>query len=563
MGGLGHGGKEGLARILAGHACLFVTMRCKTQGNEKQRALVLCILAVVCSGIGFALPLTSTILSIVFAGFLILWANPLGLPALAILWIRAVDFSPGALVGEEQILPDTVYLAGYPLSLQLFTLGCMTVCVLLLGMKSKRSDVPNRSEELDRVTEGPVVPTIVDKTGESGQLEFSEGVKFATARLLPPRLLSWSFFLWFMFLGLTAISSLWGRSLGDENWTQPLRASMALAAFFYGADLTPKMRNRFWVMDWLLWIAAVVLALIASGLYWNHIGFLYIALGSVAFWHGGYRNWLPLGLVLGTAAVAFGFVSRSSFTVLALLLTGLLAGWLFRQKRDSWSRPIIVAWTRLVLPLTLVLAPAALLTGPQAEFSSKHEGADLVGRLNEKVYSDRAILWRAAWNAIVENPKLVSPAGRALLVDHPITRSGDGYWRVHVHNSYLEILSQTGILGGIVFLALVVGFWWKLGSALLRTRAPIIRSFGAAALVTIPVGAATGIFPFDFQVGPWVWLWAGVTVGLSQLQPSSHSALVVLRRISSNTHLGERRFLVLKEGSADEYLPLTEYKKTR
>ncbi len=464
--------------------------------------MLLCVLAAGISGLGFVSPLTSTVLSITFAAFLIFWANPVGLPALAILWIQAVAFG-GAVYDPEQQFANAVSIAGLHLTLQLFTLFGITIRSLFEW--------------------------------------FFHPQTFGHSRWILR-----SFALWLLFFLITVISALWGKNSGYVNATEPLRASMSLAALFYGMILTAKIKRVPWVAEWLLRIAAVVLVLVAAGLYWNHIAYFYVPLGACAFWYAVHQKRWLLAAVCGVAPIAIAFFTGDTLTLIASTLLGLVAGfWLFHSNK-SLGRSATSRWTRLVFPISFLLLLAVLFSTYSPVYDTS-TSTDLTDRFVSKLFLDRGIFWRAAWARVIENPEVVSPAGRPLLVYFPGSGLQDDLWKIHVHNSYLEMLRQTGILGGVIFLILVIRFWLKLRIALLDSVIPIERVFAGAALITVLVGATTDIYPFDFFVGPWVWLWAGIAIGLSQSRyatnPSvstSQSATLVAQRIPVNRGLGEQ-----------------------
>lgn len=461
--------------------------------------MLLCVLAAGISGLGFVSPLTSTVLSSTFAASLIFWANPSGLPALAILWIQAVDFGGAAYEPEQQFV-NAVFIAGSPLTLQLITLFAITIRSLFEWCIHSQT--------------------------------------FGHSRWILR-----SFMLWLLFFQITIISALWGRSLGNQNWTQPLRASMSLVALFYGIILTAKIKRVPWVAGWLLRIAAVVLVLVVTGLYWNHIAFFYVPLAACAFWYAVRQKRLSLAVVCGAAPITIAYSTGDTFTLMASTLLGLVIGfWLFRSNK-SVGRSVTSRWTRLVLPVSILLSLVVLFSTYLPAYDTSSE-TSLTDRFLFKLYTDRGVLWRAAWTKVIENPEVVSPAGGSLLIYSPMRLQGY-LWNVHVHNSYLEMLRQTGILGGVIFLILVIRFWLKLRSALLDSVIPIERVFAGAVLITVLVGATGGMYPFDFFVGPWVWLWAGIAIGLSQSKRATNPAVsisrpatIVAQRIPVNRDLG-------------------------
>jgi O-antigen ligase len=446
--------------------------------KQKENVLFLCLIAVLISSIGFVSPQAAKALSIVFSAFLIAWANPLGLPALAILWIQAIDFCIGTN-GVEVELPGAIFVAGFPLTLSLATLFFITTRVLW---------------------EWLVRPKTFGRS----------------------RWLTLSFMLWLAFFLITLASGFMGKSLGHTNWTQPLRASMALATLFFGIIVAGKLKDKFWVVDWLLRIVVFVLLLMLLGLYWNHVGFLYIAIGACSLWLMiRQKRWL-LAALCGLSSIHF---TNSTLTIIAIIALGLLSGFFLFSAKKCLHRSMFSAFTALILPFSLFLIVVVLFLPVVFPFNNVGTDTDLKNRIVFKLYKDRGPLWRAAWDTAIIDLSTVSPSGSSLSVDHPMTRSSGNLWNIHVHNSFLEMLRQTGFPGAVVFFIVFLRFWLKLRSALLQPLPPVVLAFGGAALITSAVGATTGLFPFDFHAGPWIWLWAGIAIGLSQSRHKSISTI--------------------------------------
>lgn len=450
--------------------------------NEKEKALVLCFTAAGISASGFAFPLASTLMSIGFAAFLIFWANPIGLPALAVLWVQAVSFGGGAYQAQSEF-DNAVIIAGFPVTLQLFTLVWMTMRAMVEWIAHRKT--------------------------------------FAHRAWVRRSILLWS-----VFAVITLLSAIWGRSSGFSNWTQPLRASMSLACLFYGMVVAAKVERAPWVAEWYLWIAIGVLALVESGTYWNHVVFFYITLGACAFWYAvRSRRWL---LAVGCALAPFvALFSEDALTFIAAAVVSLFAGysWFYSRKRRTKK---VSRWKRMAIP-TVVLIVSVVLVGAVVFTSYSPDlqiipTSSLAQRFLFKLYLDRGVLWRAAWSAMAANPELLSPAGRPLLINSPFFSLPDNLWTVHVHNSFLEMARETGIPGGIIFIAIVIRFWRKLRNALFDATVPWVRVFAGATLIAILLGSTTGIWPFDFFAGPWIWLWSGVAIGLTRA-PSERSAV--------------------------------------
>lgn len=429
-----------------------------------------CAVAAFISILGFLSPQLSTVLSIAMAVFLILRADPAGLPALSILWIQAIEFTKGAVPGPDD-LPGAVWLFGFPLTLPLVALAALTARVLWESVRRQETFARTRRQKI-------------------------------------------MLFLWLLLFTVTVISAALGKGAGNSNWTQPLRVSMALGCLFYGLIIARAMENKLWVLTWLFRVALFVLLLMFASLYWSHIGFFYVALGATSvLLMVQQKRWL-LAMLSSTPVL---IVSRGgdTLTMLALILFGLLIG-LFFLKSGIWlNRKIFSVGTALIFPLGLLMVVAVLFVPLATPVGYVSRDADLLSRFIFKLYADRGPLWDAAWKLATSDFSLIIPSGSSLRVESSIINATKELWNIHIHNSFLEMLRQTGFLGAALFLVLFPILWFRLRTALLQPLPLEIRVFGGAALVASAVGSITGIFPFDFSAGPWIWLFAGITIGFS------------------------------------------------
>lgn len=92
------------------------------------------------------------------------------------------------------------------------------------------------------------------------------------------------------------------------------------------------------------------------------------------------------------------------------------------------------------------------------------------------------------------------------------------------HNEYLQVLAETGVIGGALFAALLFGFYAACLRVALRHPEPIWRRMALAALVGGTAFLFQNFFGLTFrETGPamFFWLWLGVVVvGASQLGPA-------------------------------------------
>lgn len=216
------------------------------------------------------------------------------------------------------------------------------------------------------------------------------------------------------------------------------------------------------------------------------------------------RWWARGGLI-----VALGL----NLYAMGILQVEWLSGWL----------PSIVAiaaitlfWSRKwFVVLLVVLAIAGVLLTPlyQATFSS-----DIEVQGN----GDRLILWKMSWEHLRDHPLLgTGPAGYAqhYMTYHPQEARS-------THNNYLDLIAQTGILGSLVWLWLVVAAARE-GFVVLKHAQPgALRTLGLAAcggLAASVVAMVLGdwILPFAYNQGiegyrytVFSWIFLGVLMSI-------------------------------------------------
>lgn len=119
---------------------------------------------------------------------------------------------------------------------------------------------------------------------------------------------------------------------------------------------------------------------------------------------------------------------------------------------------------------------------------------DLKNRLGMKLYEDRAPIWFAAWQTIVNNPHLQPP------LDPPkftieVRGNKETEWDYHSHNLFLESILRLGwIVGSLVSIVFIV-INMKAFNYLNFTKNKFILSFFLTAIMSNLVGSQTGIFP--------------------------------------------------------------------
>ncbi|MDH5572807.1 MAG: O-antigen ligase family protein [Gammaproteobacteria bacterium] len=180
--------------------------------------------------------------------------------------------------------------------------------------------------------------------------------------------------------------------------------------------------------------------------FWRGLNFAAAVMALIAVLYSGSRNaWLAISLIL--VIIPFMVVSRSS-------LRQVIMGYLV-------FIPVIVFAVMSVPDDTtsrMEKATKEFNTYLSHEYKSEQE-------LNDSSVGIRLELWRSAIKIFSENPVLgVGPGNMGVAMNELVER-GDarsavyrdpaGVRGIHVHNAYFEVLGTQGIIGIVVFLALL------------------------------------------------------------------------------------------------------------
>ena len=223
------------------------------------------------------------------------------------------------------------------------------------------------------------------------------------------------------------------------------------------------------------------------------------------------RRFGPVGWVL--AAVAIGLV---------VLLAGSRASWLTFGLVLLWTGWRVLGWKRLLglfLFGALLLGMGAMVSKPLAE-RMQRSTAVLTGSAEgvDHALSGRGRIWSAAWCMAREHP--VNGVGARGFREafpacdpHPgeIAAWGEGS-ALHAHQLLLEVLSETGSLGLLLWLAGAALAWraWRYADSAARDRA---RPAMLALAVTV--------FPLNTHLAAYSTFWGGVLLLLAALYAGS------------------------------------------
>lgn len=181
------------------------------------------------------------------------------------------------------------------------------------------------------------------------------------------------------------------------------------------------------------------------------------------------------------------------------------------------------------LSYTLMLATTAavaLLVGAAPFFDRFRSIFDVSDPRGDRA-SGRIDLWHAAWKGFEESPLLGLGAGnfQARALDLLQTTPGVDLRRNYVeagrvvHNAYLEVLTELGVIGFALFVAVLGLTLWRLVTTSRRAASmgDLFVERSAAALLLALLAIAVGAVSLSLEYGRLLWLVIGLALALDSL----------------------------------------------
>ncbi len=217
-----------------------------------------------------------------------------------------------------------------------------------------------------------------------------------------------------------------------------------------------------------------------------------------------------------------GWLSAASMIGLVILLAGARAAWLTYGLVLLWSGWRLLGWKRLLGVFALgavLLVGAAMLSPPVAERLDRSTAA-LTGDAEgvDHALSGRSRIWSAALCMARTHP-INGVGARGFREAFPACDQEAGElaaWgtgpALHAHQIVLEVLSETGVLGLLLWLAGAAMAWraWRFADVESRANA---RPAMLALAVTV--------FPLNTHLASYSTFWGGVLLLLSALYAGS------------------------------------------
>jgi len=236
----------------------------------------------------------------------------------------------------------------------------------------------------------------------------------------------------------------------------------------------------------------------------------------------GYLNLiLPLSLAAMVLAkerwVRQAALACHSMALAALYFTGSRGGLIAYAAMLLISmyflRPRRTALFRVLLAMALAWAMVALLELPS---QIEAEGESRFQQIDEFTSISRLALWNAAGAMFVQHPVLGVGYGnyRSLYSDYI---PGAAPNQLDAHNLYLQVLSETGVIGFLAFFGVMAGLV-TVAIKVARNSDPFYRLAGIAMGGALVATLTHGMVDFLFNVSPqfgglfWVMMGLGVVV---------------------------------------------------
>lgn len=327
----------------------------------------------------------------------------------------------------------------------------------------------------------------------------------------------------FLLLGLALVSTLQAEDTSQAIVTTTRYASFVALYFvisqFAGAH---GLQRR---IAWTLSIGSAVTGVLAS---WNFlsgatlsarlpngdpndIAFILATTLPFAMWLLRARGWGRAAAIILTGVIGVSILLTLSRGALVGLGAGLV--WYTLGERRKGRGALLAAAVVIGLAVLLVV-------------QLEHHRIETGLRAKEKVASTNVHTRLEAWGAAAR-----------LAADHPVVGVGPGNFRFHyleatgrppgtkglavVHDTYLDVASELGIVALVVFLAYLVLAFGRLSTAVSRALGP--PGFASAARVSLVIGVAAGLTLSEQYFAPF-WLLGALASALVHEQDAAPAA---------------------------------------
>jgi hypothetical protein len=216
-------------------------------------------------------------------------------------------------------------------------------------------------------------------------------------------------------------------------------------------------------------------------------------------------------MIIGAASTIIGF--RFTLTTLMILILSILLSIssIIPRKLMRFSLKSIAV---VVIVVFISFSVMVVLSGNQ--FMMNTPKGSLAEKVSQKLFVDRASVWKGAVNLISQPPYFIVPAARPFLLDRGFIE-----WDIGAHNVVLESFRQLGLLIGalpvLIMLYVIIVVFRILQS---YHNISYMRMYAAGFLGIAIVYGITGHALVGDKVGFLFWAIGGILVGLSDKENS-------------------------------------------
>jgi len=224
------------------------------------------------------------------------------------------------------------------------------------------------------------------------------------------------------------------------------------------------------------------------------------------------RDKLLLLILLCVLPIAALGLSASRGGIICFLLQFVLLIFLARQKAARWKQLSMAGGFAILVGL---LAIWLGLGGTVQRFERLTAG--------DLARNRRASLFRDTWQIVRHHPWIGTGLGTLETAFPRYESYYDGLIVDHAHNDYLELLADTGLVGGICMVAFTSILAWRGTSNLRRAKTPAARSLYSGALVACTGLLLHSLVDFNLHIPSnallFLILAAGATCDIAEPHP--------------------------------------------
>lgn len=222
----------------------------------------------------------------------------------------------------------------------------------------------------------------------------------------------------------------------------------------------------------------------------------FLLLGITQF--SGYKKWFVM-LTLFLASTAIILTGARSGLINIFLAFSIYIIYLF--KTSSFSKTIFLKVATLLLPLVISIVVSNLVFEKTKNITDRY--TSVVNRIEQIKTNDasaqmRLTMWGDALKLWNSSPILGIGLGnyRIESIPYESTTLDSTIVSLHAHNDFLEILSETGLINAIIYLALFVSIFFISLKRIIKPKSELNRTIALITLLLVVVYGVDSMFNF-------------------------------------------------------------------